>query len=257
MRGLDDLLTAELAALEARHARRACPELAGASRVEVEVAAQTALSFASNDYLGLANDPRLAAAAAESAGRHGYGASAARLVSGDLPPHRALEAALAGWLGRPGVLLFPSGYQANIGALTALAGPDDLLVSDALNHASLIDGCRLSRARIAVYPASGLAAAEALLQAGSTARRRLLVTESLFSMDGDIAPLADLAQVAQRQNAILVVDEAHALGSGARPAAASAPRPASLPTSWSGRWERPSAQPVGSSPAASRSERSS
>lgn len=212
MHGFDDLLLAELGDLESRHARRACPELAGGSRVQVDLLGQPALSFASNDYLGLATDPRLAEAAAGSALRDGFGASAARLVSGDLPPHRALETTVASWIGRPGVLLFPSGYQANLGVLTALAGPEDLVVSDALNHASLIDGCRLSRARIAVYPHLDVSAADAVLQAAPAARRRFLVTESLFSMDGDTAPLAALANLAERHRAILIVDEAHALG---------------------------------------------
>lgn len=212
MRDFDGLLTAELAELDRLQARRACPELSGRSRVQVMVGARPALSFASNDYLGLAVDPRLAVAAAETAQRDGYGSSAARLVSGDLPAHRDLELRLASFLGCAATLVFPSGYQANIGAVTTLAGPDDLIVSDALNHASLIDGCRLSRARIAVYPHANAAAAAAALAGAPTARRRLLVTESLFSMDGDTAPLADLATVAREADAILVVDEAHAIG---------------------------------------------
>jgi len=211
MRDLDGLLMAELAQLDLRDARRACPELAGTSRVRVGLAGASALSFASNDYLGLAPDPRLAAAAAETAALEGYGASASRLVSGDLPALRRLEAALAAHLGRATAVVFPSGYQANMGAITALAGPADLIVSDALNHASLIDGCRLSRARVAVYRHLDLKAADALLD-DPAARRRLLVTESLFSMDGDTAPLADLMELADRRGAILVVDEAHALG---------------------------------------------
>lgn len=212
MRDFDDLLAAELRELDHPNARRACPELAGRSRVEVTVGARLAVSFASNDYLDLAGDPRLAAAAAEAAQRDGYGSSAARLVSGDLPAHRELERRLAAFLGRPAALVFPSGYQANLGVVTALAGPDDLVVSDALNHASLIDGCRLSRARIAVYPHANAEAAAAALASAPAARRRLLVTESLFSMDGDAAPVAELANVARDNDAILVVDEAHAVG---------------------------------------------
>ena len=212
MRNFDELLAAELRELDRLQARRACPALSGRSRTQVAVGSHPALSFASNDYLDLAGDPRVAAAAAETAQREGYGASAARLVSGDLPAHRDLEARLAAFLDRPAALIFPSGYQANLGVLGALAGPDDLIVSDALNHASLIDGCRLSRARIAVFPHANAAAAGAVLSAAPTARRRLLVTESLFSMDGDAAPLADLAEVARQTDAILVVDEAHAIG---------------------------------------------
>jgi 8-amino-7-oxononanoate synthase len=212
MRGFDELLMAELTELDRQQARRACPNLAGRSRVHVAVDSRPALSFASNDYLDLAGDPRVAAAAAEAAHRDGYGSSAARLVSGDLPAHRDLEARLAEFFGRPAALVFPSGYQTNLGVLTALAGPDDLIVSDALNHASLIDGCRLSRARVAVYPHGDVAAAAAALAGGPPSRRRLLVTESLFSMDGDAAPLTALARAAQEADAILVVDEAHAVG---------------------------------------------
>jgi 8-amino-7-oxononanoate synthase len=143
----------------------------------------------------------------------GFGAGAARLVSGDLPEHRLLEQGLASFLGLPAALLFPTGYQANIGAISSLAGREDFIVSDAANHASLIDGCRLSRAQIAVYPHRDATAARALLaSAGGRHRRRLLVTESLFSMDGDEAPLVDLAGAARDHDAALVVDEAHALG---------------------------------------------
>ena len=205
-------LEAELEALTAADRRRACPEAAGSSRVRPEVGGKPMLSFCSNDYLGLASHPALAAAAAEAAARDGFGASAARLVSGDLPAHRELEAALASFLAAPAALAFPTGYQTNLGVLTALAGRDDLIVSDALNHASLIDGCRLSRARVEVYPHGDADAAARLLAGGGRHRRRLLVTESLFSMDGDAAPLAALAQAAAATGSVLVVDEAHAFG---------------------------------------------
>jgi 8-amino-7-oxononanoate synthase len=129
-----------------------------------------------------------------------------------LPAHRELERALAAFLDRSAALVFPSGYQTNVGVLTALAGRDDLIVSDALNHASLVDGCRLSRARVEIYPHGDAAAARRLLETAGPARRRLLVTESLFSMDGDAAPLAALAEIAAATDSILVVDEAHAFG---------------------------------------------
>ena len=205
-------MEAELAALAAADRLRACPPVSGASRVNVLVAGDPRLSFCSNDYLGLAAHPALAAAASEAAAREGFGASAARLVSGDLPAHRRLEDRLAAFLGRQAALVFPSGYQTNLGVVTALAGPDDVVVSDALNHASLIDGCRLSRARVAVYPHADTAAAARLLGEARGARRRLLVTESLFSMDGDAAPLAALAEAANAHDAVLIVDEAHAFG---------------------------------------------
>ncbi len=212
MRSFATLLEAELDALGAADRRRACPEASGASRVHPELRGRPMLSFCSNDYLGLASHPALAAAAADAAARDGFGASAARLVSGDLPAHRALEARLAAFLRRPAALAFPSGYQTNLGVLTALAGRDDLIVSDALNHASLVDGCRLSRARVEIYPHADAAAARRLLTAEGPFRRRVLVTESLFSMDGDAAPLAELAEAASTSDAILVVDEAHAFG---------------------------------------------
>ena len=139
----------------------------------------------------------------QAAARDGSGASASRLVSGDLPAHRTLESALAAFLDRPAALTFPSGYQTNIGVLTALAGRDDLIVSDALNHASLVDGCRLSRARVAIYRHGDARAARRLLAAGGRFRRRLLVTESLFSMDGDAAPLAALAEAAAATDSVL------------------------------------------------------
>ncbi|HVZ88019.1 MAG TPA: aminotransferase class I/II-fold pyridoxal phosphate-dependent enzyme [Polyangia bacterium] len=205
-------LAAELSALAAVDRLRALPSIAGASRVAISAANQSRLSFASNDYLGLASHPALAEAAARAATRDGFGASAARLVSGDLPAHRLLEDGLATYLGRGSALLFPTGYQTNIGVLTALAGREDAIISDALNHASIIDGCRLSRARVAIYPHGDAPAAARLLADAAGARRRILVTESLFSMDGDAAPLQALAAACDAHDAVLVVDEAHALG---------------------------------------------
>jgi 8-amino-7-oxononanoate synthase len=171
------------------------------------------LSFCSNDYLGLATDHRLAQAATEAFALSGYGAAASRLVSGNLPEHIALENDLAALVRLPAALLFPTGYQANLGVLTALAGPDDLIVADRAVHASIIDACRLSRAKLAFYRHLDVTSAERLLaRLGPSRRRRLLVTESLFSMDGDIAPLTDLSSIASTHDAALIVDEAHALG---------------------------------------------
>ncbi|HVU51625.1 MAG TPA: 8-amino-7-oxononanoate synthase [Polyangia bacterium] len=212
MRDLSKALDAELAELRRQHRHRACPEVTGASRQRAQLGDRTLISFCSNDYLGLASHPAVLAAAAETARLEGFGAGAARLVAGDLPSHRALESDLAEYLERPATLLFPSGYQANLGVVTALAGPDDLIASDAANHASLIDGCRLSKATIAIYAhGDHRDAARALARPGSF-RRRLLVTESLFSMDGDAAPLVELSALATEHDAVLIVDEAHALG---------------------------------------------
>lgn len=160
------------------------------------------LSFCSNDYLGLASESAPVAAS---------GAGASRLVSGDRPVHARLEAAAAELVGQPASLVFTSGYAANVGALAALAGPGDLVVSDALNHASIIDGTRLSRADLKVVPHLDVPAVEAALQASRHARV-FVVTESYFSMDADSPDLVALRRVCDARGAALVVDEAHALG---------------------------------------------
>ena len=169
------------------------------------------ISFASNDYLGLACDPRLAAAAAEAAQRWGTGAGASRLVTGGTSLHRELEVALARWKGTEDAVVFSSGYLANLGAVAALAGAGDAVFSDALNHASIIDACRLSGATVRVYPHRDTAALERLL-ATTAARRRLIVTDGVFSMDGDAADLPDLLDVAEQHDAMVLVDDAHGCG---------------------------------------------
>lgn len=213
LQSLADQIASDLLALSSSSRRRICTTLAGASRVNVTIETQPLISFSSNDYLGLACDPRLQAAASQAASESGFGASASRLVSGTLPEHSTLESALATFLRLPAALLFPTGYQANLGALCALAGPEDLLVADRAVHASLLDGCRLSRAKLAIYPHLQTDQADRhLARLGPSARRRFLITESLFSMDGDIAPLPRLASIAAAHDAALIVDEAHAFG---------------------------------------------
>jgi 8-amino-7-oxononanoate synthase len=205
-------LESDLVALSEHDRLRTLTLLDGPSRAHAERDGQVTRSFCSNDYLGLANHPALQAAAATAAQRHGFGASASRLLSGHLPPHLDLEQALARLVRLPAALLFPTGYQANLGVVTSLAGPDDLIVSDQANHASLIDGCRLSRAAIQVYRHLDADSAREALRTPGVFRRRFLITESLFSMDGDAAPLPDLQQLARDNGATLIVDEAHALG---------------------------------------------
>ncbi len=171
------------------------------------------LNFTSNDYLNYAGDLRLARAAARAARRYGTGAGASPLVSGCLPPHRSLERALARWQGAESALVLASGFTANLAILSALAGSEDAVFSDALNHASLIDGCRLSRARIHIYRHGDADHLAALLRDQTQpARRRLIVTDTVFSMDGDFAPLDTLLDLARRHDCLLVCDEAHAGG---------------------------------------------
>lgn len=170
-----------------------------------------ALQLCSNDYLGYAAQPWPAATSAELESYAG-GAGASRLVSGDSGAARALEEDLAAWLEQPAALLFTSGYAANVGLLSAIAQAGDVIISDELNHASIIDGCRLSRARVVVTTHRDSAAVERALQQHRGARRRFVVTESYFSMDGDTADLATLRRLCDQHDAALLVDEAHALG---------------------------------------------
>ncbi len=170
------------------------------------------LDFCSNDYLALARDPRLIAAARAALEEWGTGAGAARLLRGHLPPHERVERLAAEWLRAERALLFPSGYQANLALLTVLAGPTDVILSDRLNHASLIDASRLARARVSVFEHNDAADLERCLAASRGARRRLIAVESVYSMTGDLAPLQDFERLAREHDAWLLVDEAHAAG---------------------------------------------
>jgi 8-amino-7-oxononanoate synthase len=170
------------------------------------------LLFCSNDYLGLAAHPALVRALREGASRWGAGAAASRLVSGNTGAHDRLEGRLAAFMGTPRAVLFPSGYQANVGALTALTDAGDAIFSDALAHASIVDGCRLSRAEVHVFDHRDPAHLARLLAACRARGLKLVVTDAVFSMDGDVAPLAQIARVAAEHGALVYVDEAHALG---------------------------------------------
>jgi 8-amino-7-oxononanoate synthase len=166
------------------------------------------VSFASNDYLGLTVHPQVIAAAHEALDRWGAGSGAARLIVGSRPVHTELEAELASWKGAERAVLFPTGFAANLGALSTFGGPDVVVFSDELNHASIVDGCRLCRARVIVYPHRDVRALDAML--GNVARA-IVVTDAVFSMDGDVARLDEVAKVCARHDALLVVDEAHAV----------------------------------------------
>ncbi|MCC6143442.1 MAG: 8-amino-7-oxononanoate synthase [Candidatus Hydrogenedentes bacterium] len=170
------------------------------------------LNFSSNDYLNLASDPRLAEAAAQAVHAYGTGASASRLMAGHLPPHAQLESALATLARMESAVVFPTGFQANLGVLCTVAGAGDAIFSDRLNHASIIDGARLSRAAIHIYDHRDMTHLEQLLRDAPVKGRRIIVSDALFSMDGDLAPVHALHQLAKTYEALLVIDEAHAMG---------------------------------------------
>ncbi len=217
-------LEARLEELRALGLHRRTRLISGPQGPHVVLDGKPVMLLCSNNYLGLADHPRVREAAADAAMRWGVGAGASRLVSGSMTIHRRLEERLAAFKGREAALLFGSGYLANAGVVAALARPGEVIFSDELNHASIIDGCRLSRAEVFVYDHRdtehldwGLRRAEG--------RGALIVTDGVFSMDGDVAPLADIVDIAGRHGVRVAVDEAHgtgALGPGGRGAAAEA-----------------------------------
>ncbi|HET9158755.1 MAG TPA: 8-amino-7-oxononanoate synthase [Myxococcaceae bacterium] len=201
----------ELAELSRRGLLRTLEPLASPQGPVVRIGGQSLVSFSSNDYLGLAADARVGRAFAAGLDRWGVGSGASRLVVGDTEAHRKLEARLAMFEGSEAALVFNGGYSANLGLVQSLVGRGDLVVSDALNHASLVDGCRLSRAEVVVVPHADVdAVASALSRPGF--RRKLVVTDAVFSMDGDLAPLGPLSDACAGAGAALLVDEAHATG---------------------------------------------
>ena len=208
---LDDDVRAELRELEARHRLRMPRVVDGVHGPRMTLDGVDVINAASNDYLSLAGDRRIARAGANALDEFGTGAGASRLINGTHRRHVAVELALADWLRVDGVRLFNSGYAANVGVLTSLLRAGDVVFSDELNHASIIDGCRLSRAEVVVYPHCDLAALERAL-ATRTGGRRIVVSETLFSMDGDVADVGALSLVSKRHDAALVLDEAHAIG---------------------------------------------
>jgi 8-amino-7-oxononanoate synthase len=206
-------LTRELAALEGKALRRrltAVEEVLPGGKVRVD--GRALLNLSSNDYLGLSQDPRLIAAAGEAAARWGVGAGASRLVAGHLALHQAVEARLAAFKGTEAAVIFPTGYMANVGTIAALVGPGDQVFGDRLNHASIYDGIKLSGAELQRYAHRDLKGLEKLLKERAGGKRRLIVTDSVFSVDGDLAPLAEIVELKERYGAWLMIDEAHATG---------------------------------------------
>ena len=202
--------SAQLAELAGAGLLRRRRILESAQGVHVQADGAPRLSFCSNDYLGLAGHPRLAAAVTEAVARHGVGSGASHLVSGHHALHDALERRLAAFMERP-CLLFSSGYMANVGVIGALVGRGDAIFADRLAHASLIDGVRLARAQLQRFRHNDPEHLEQLL-AGSRARRRLIVVDGVFSMDGDLAPVPELLALAQAYDAWIYVDDAHGFG---------------------------------------------
>ena len=204
-------LVEELAAREAEQLYRRRKLINSAQGVEVELQGKTVLNFCSNDYLGLANHPKLIEAFTDAAQEYGVGSGAAHLISGHSEHHHLLEEELAEFTGRPRALLFSTGYMANLGTVSALFGPGDSVFEDRLNHASLLDAGLLSRARLQRYQHNAVADLQQKL-ISSKSENKLVVTDGVFSMDGDMAPLNELASLAQQHNAWLMVDDAHGLG---------------------------------------------
>lgn len=206
-------LDEELRALETAGLKRALRQAQQRRAGTVIFNGERVADFASNDYLGLAADPRVARAAWAVLQAEGTGAAAARLISGNHPIHEVLEHTLARLKQVDFTLLYPSGYMANVGVIAALADHGDVIYSDALNHASLIDGCRLSRAQVRIFPHNDLDALSAMLEAERASfRRALIVVEGVFSMDGDMFPLDRLVPLARRHQAWTYVDDAHGTG---------------------------------------------
>jgi 8-amino-7-oxononanoate synthase len=212
---MQDLFAEDLEALRARSLDRHLREITVAQGPEVEIGGRRLINFSSNDYLGLANDPRLRKAVTSAVDEFGVGAGASRLITGNLSPHLRLERALAKWKGTEASLCFSSGYAAALGTIPVLAGKDDVILLDKLCHASLIDGAKLSGAVLRVFPHNHVVKLERHLEWARRehpVKRVLIITESVFSMDGDRAPLRELVELKKRFRALLMLDEAHAVG---------------------------------------------
>ncbi len=183
-----------------------------AQDTHIEIEGKTFLSFCSNNYLGLANNPSVIKAVKDAIEEYGWGAGASRLVSGNMSLHETLENEISRFKGKEATLVFPTGYMANLGAISSLVSNGDLVICDKLNHASIIDGCRLSGADLRVYAHRDMEKLENILRKSSKYNRILIVTDSVFSMDGDLAPLPDIVKIAGKYKAMVMVDEAHGTG---------------------------------------------
>jgi glycine C-acetyltransferase len=213
MSGTLDYLKDELATLDRDGLLLHPRTLEGPQGARARYDGRDVINLASNNYLGLANHPRLNEAASNAAMEFGAGSGAVRTIAGQMTMHRELESRFASFKHADAALMFQSGFTSNAGTVAAILGKDDVIVSDRLNHASIIDGARLSRAEVAVFEHRDADHADRLLaETARPGRRQLLITDGVFSMDGDIAPLPDLVEVAERRGAIMMVDDAHASG---------------------------------------------
>lgn len=206
------LIAAELQEIKRQGLYRQLRHVEGEQGPTIFLDGQEVLNLSSNNYLGLANHPAIRAAAKEAIDRYACGSGASRLISGNMTLHLELEESIAKLKGAEAALVFNSGFQANVGLLSTLVGEGDVIFSDALNHASIIDGCRLSRAEALIYPHCDLDRLESDLRKTQKNSKKLIVTETVFSMDGDIAPVREIADLAARFGAVVMVDEAHATG---------------------------------------------
>jgi 8-amino-7-oxononanoate synthase len=205
-------LSRELAKLQEEHLLRELKTLTGPPAEWVEIQGQRLLNLSSNNYLGLASHPRLKRAAIEAVQQWGCGSTASRLIVGNYEIYDQAEKDLAAFKDTEAALIFNSGYTANLGIITALTGKGDIIISDKINHASIIDGIRLSGAQFLRYKHCDLADLERCLQKAGSYRRKLIITDSVFSMDGDLAPLPSLVELKNRYGAVLMIDEAHGSG---------------------------------------------
>ncbi|MFQ5848771.1 MAG: 8-amino-7-oxononanoate synthase [Candidatus Methylomirabilales bacterium] len=209
---MNDYFGRDIERLKRKDAYRRLRAMEGATGPRMGVDGREVVVLCSSNYLGLASHPRLKAAAIEATDRLGVCSAAARLIAGNNALYRTLEEELAAFKGREAALVYSTGYMANLGVISAVVGEGDVVYTDALSHASIIDGCRVSRAAVQVFPHNDLDALERLLKSGGGFRRKLIAVDGVYSMDGDLAPLPDLAKLAKKYDALLVLDDAHGTG---------------------------------------------
>lgn len=209
---MQDFLEEELRSLKAAGLYRSLKTIEKTDGRTVTIDGKTYLNFCSNNYLGLANHPKVIAAAKSAIDEYGAGAGASRLISGNLILHEKLERKIAEFKKREAAIIFPTGYMANLGVVSALVDEKDTVIFDRLDHASIIDTCKLSRAKLQVFPHRDMKALEKILGRSQNFNQRLIITDSVFSMDGDLAPLPDIFELAKKHKALVMIDEAHATG---------------------------------------------